>query len=182
MSTEIHPAVTASSPSNAAPTAGAAAPAPPRSSPVSWLFRIVLPAVLAAGAAYGGTRGASALTPSPSSPSNGHGEASAKADGRPPGPTVAFEPFLVTVFDANKKSHPMKVSIAVEFDAHTKEELKSFTPRIRDGVLAHLRTLTHEQVTDPGQAEKLRTELLERCKAAGAVTAERVLVTDFVVQ
>ncbi len=76
----------------------------------------------------------------------------------------------------------MKMSIAVEFDAHTKEELKNFVPRIRDAILGYLRTLTHEQATDPAQVEKLRHELTALCKGAGAATAERIPVTDFVVQ
>ncbi|MBX3264982.1 MAG: flagellar basal body-associated FliL family protein, partial [Labilithrix sp.] len=81
-----------------------------------------------------------------------------------------------------KKPHPMKMSIAVEFAANTTEDLKSFVPRIRDAVLTYLRTVTHEQVTDPGHVEKMRADLLERCRAAGAGSAERILVTDFVVQ
>ena len=68
------------------------------------------------------------------------------------------------------------------FDGDDKDAVKTFVPRIRDGVLAQLRTLSYEQATDPAHAEKLRTELLERCKHAGAENAERILVTDLVVQ
>src|SRR5206468_3672366 len=97
---------------------------------------------------------------------------------KPPGPTVGLEPFLVTIADANHKNHPMKVSLAVEFDGKTKEEtLKAFTPRIRDAILSHLRTLSYEDVSDSHHTDKLRMELLERCKTAGIGSAERILVT-----
>lgn len=171
MSTETKPAT---------PAAEATPAAPKKPSAIGGLLKILIPAALAAGAAYGGTRAASAhnttvIVNQATAPE--HHE-----EGKPPGPTLPLEPFLVTLFDANHKAHPMKMSIAVEFDAHTKEDLKNFVPRIRDGVIAYLRTLSHEQVTDPAHAEKMRADLLERCKSAGAGTAERVLVTDFVVQ
>jgi hypothetical protein len=44
------------------------------------------------------------------------------------------------------------------------------------------RTLPLEQATDPAHVEKLRTELVERARRVGAVNAERILVTDFVIQ
>ena len=140
---------------------------------------MLVPAILAAGAAYGETRAASAHGPAAqaSQPASHH-----LAPSRPPGPTLPLEPFLVTLFDGARKTHPMKMSIAVEFDAQTKEDLKTFVPRIRDAVLAYLRTLSHEYVTDPANLEKIRSEIVERCRATGAVTAEKVLVTDFVVQ
>jgi flagellar FliL protein len=143
------------------------------------LLRILIPALVAAGAAYGGTRAAGARTAQVVVAQEAPHHATAS---RPPGPTLPLDPFLVTLFDANKKPHPMKMSVAVEFDAHTKEDLKTFVPRIRDVVLAYLRTLSHEQVTDPTHVEKMRTDLIERCRAAGASSAERILVTDFVVQ
>jgi flagellar basal body-associated protein FliL len=144
------------------------------------LLRTLLPALLAAGAAYGGTR--IALARGPMAGAHGSSEHEPpKVDVKPPGLTVSLEPFLVTVFDANRKAHAMKMTLAVEFDAHAKDEPKTFIPRIRDAILAHLRTLSHEQVTDPTQVEKLRTELVAKCKAVGA-GAEHVLVTDFVVQ
>ena len=34
---------------------------------------------------------------------------------KPPGPTLDLDPFLLTVTDGNKKGHPMKVTIAIEF-------------------------------------------------------------------
>jgi flagellar basal body-associated protein FliL len=158
---------------------------------VGGLLKILLPALLAAGAAYGGTRFAAAKTPAAQAGEHhgggdAHGESSAgrRYIPKPPGPTLPLDPFLVTLFDASRKSHAMKMSLAIEFDAHsqTHDDPKNLVPRIRDAVLAHLRTLSHEQVTDSGQLEKIRADLLEKIRQAGAIEAEKVLVTDFVVQ
>jgi len=76
----------------------------------------------------------------------------------------------------------MKVTLAVEFDASTKEEaLKAFIPRIRDASLAYMRGLTYEQAVDP-KTEQMRVDFLNRIHAAGAATASQVLITDLVVQ
>lgn len=161
-------------------TARSAADGAPPSKPSRFILRTLVPAALAAAAAYGGTRVAAAARGS-----EVHTQESApRAAGpsRPPGPTLSLDPFLVTVFDEGKKPHPMKVSIAVEFEAQTKDDLKMFVPRIRDAVLTYLRTLSHEQVADPAHMEKMRDEIVGRCRAAGATTAEKILVTDFVVQ
>ncbi len=168
---------TETKPTTPAPDAPAGVPMKP--SPIGGLFRILVAALLAAGAAYGGTRAAAARTPHAAAPEHSAEHAPAS---KPPGPTLPLDPFLMTLFDANKKPHPMKMSIAVEFAANTTDDLKTFVPRIRDAVLMYLRTVTHEQVTDPAHVEKMRAELLERCRAAGAASAERILVTDFVVQ
>lgn len=162
----------------AKPAIAAAPSEPTKPSAIGGLLRILVPALLAAGAAYGGTRAATARAAGPA-PQEAASHAPAQ---QPPGPTLPLDPFLVTLFDVGKKPHPMKMSIAVEFDAHTKEDLKTFVPRIRDAVLAYLRMLSHEQVTDPAYVEKMRGDLIERCKAAGATGAEKILVTDFVVQ
>lgn len=163
------------------PAAGSVAK---KASPIVTILTIVLTAVFAAGASYagslkagkGGGGGGGDHHGAEDAHGGGHGAA------KPPGPTLPLDPFLVTLFDAKGRNHPMKLSIAVEFDAHTKEDLKTFTPRIRDAVITHLRAVPFEQVADHAHIEKLRTELIEKCKAAGATTAERVLVTDFVVQ
>jgi flagellar basal body-associated protein FliL len=77
----------------------------------------------------------------------------------------------------------MKLTLAVEFDSTTKEEaIKAFTPRIRDAILAHMRTLVFEDAIDSEKTDKLRNDLLERCHSAGARTAERILITDLVAQ
>jgi len=164
--------------------AAAAAAAPKKPSAIGGILKLVIPAIFAAGAAYGGTHFAAAKAP-PAGGGHGGGDEHAPKvvhHAKPPGPTLPLEPFLVTLFDANKKSHPMKMTIAIEFDPTTHEDIKTFGPRIRDVVLTFLRNMTHEQATDPGYIEKLRTELIEKCQKAGAVTAERILVTDFVVQ
>jgi flagellar basal body-associated protein FliL len=135
---------------------------------------IVLPALLAAGAAFGGAKLASAHAAAPAAEHVEHA--------KPPGPTVPLDPFLVTVADGNGKTHPMKVTIAIEFESTAKEEqIKAFAPRIRDATLTYLRKLTYDRATD-SDTEKLRAELLERVQKSGAESAERILITDFVVQ
>jgi flagellar basal body-associated protein FliL len=136
---------------------------------------MVLPSVFAAAAAFGGAKVA-----------GGHVQAAPAAshveEAKPPGPTLALEPFVVTIPDANKKVHPMKVTVAIEFDAKAKEEeLKSLTPRIRDASLGYFRTLTYEEVIEPTASDKMRPEVLEKLRTAGT-GAERVLITDLVVQ
>lgn len=141
------------------------------------LLGMLLPAVLAAAAAFGGAKVAGAQHASPPSE---HPQAA-----KPPGPTLALEPFLLSVADGNKKAHPMKVTIAIEFESgkdEKEEGMKALTPRIRDTTLAYLRTQSYEAVIDPGGGDKMRAELLERLRSSGAPTAEHVLITDLVLQ
>jgi flagellar basal body-associated protein FliL len=141
------------------------------------LIAMVLPAVFAAAAAFGGAKVAGAHH-APAAASAEHAEAP-----KPPGPTLALEPFLLAVADTNRKAHPMKVTIAIEFDALEKEEaLKGLTPRIRDAALGYLRTLSYEAAIDPAGGDKLRSELLERVRTSGTPSAEHVLITDLVIQ
>lgn len=151
---------------------------PAKKGMVGAILGIVLPAVLAAGGSFGAVKMANKQHAEPA-----HAPPPPRWEPRPPGPTIALEPFLVTVTDEAKKAHPMKLTIAVEFEATVKEEtLKAFTPRIRDAVLVYVRSLSYEEVADAHRGEKIREEVLERCRKAGAVAAERVLVTDMVVQ
>jgi flagellar basal body-associated protein FliL len=145
---------------------------------VAMILGIVLPAILAAGASFGGARVATGHQPAP------HVEAPVHVEAKPPGPTVALDPFLVSVPDAKGKGHPMKLSVAVEFGGivHDEAALKAFVPRIRDAILAHMRTLTYEEALESAHSDALREDLLERCKKAGAAGAERILITDLVSQ
>lgn len=182
------------------PAAGAAktdkpddAAKPKKKGAIFQVVALLLPALLAAGAAYGASRvtmGKAAAAHG----GNGH-EAEGdhkehdkekekpKYDPRPPGPTVALEPFLLTLPAADKKPHAMRLTLAVEFDSHTKEDaIKAFTPRIRDAVLTYLRSMSYEEMADRDKQEKVRKEILERIHASGALSAERILVTDLVLQ
>ena len=153
----------------------AGAAAPKGGGLIGKLMGIVLPALVAGAASFGGTRVAGAQHAPPAADA---GEAA-----KPPGPTLALEPFVFTVADSNKKAHPMKVALAVEFDSAAKEEsLKSLVPRVRDATLSYQRTVTSEQAQDAASTEKARSELLAAIKASGAPGAQRVLVTDLVVQ
>jgi hypothetical protein len=49
-------------------------------------------------------------------------------------------------------------------------------------VLGYLRQITFERATTDALDEAARTELLERMRKAGVDSAEKVLVTDLVVQ
>lgn len=155
-----------------------AAPAPaPKGSKGGAILAIVLPAMFSGGAAFGGARVASGIVhtktvyvETPAAP-------------KPPGPTLALEPFLVTLAEANGKAHAMKVVLAIEFSSTTKEDiLKPLMPRVRDASLTYLRTLTYDTAADRSKVDAVRNDLLESIKKSGATTAERVLITDFVLQ
>jgi flagellar basal body-associated protein FliL len=161
------------------------ASAPPAAKPkgggaVAMILGMILPAILAGVGSFGAVRVAAAHPP----PGHGeHGEASAHPEAKPPGATVALDPFLVSITDAKQRAHPMKLSVAVEFGPLVKEDsLKPFVPRIRDAILSHMRTLAFEDAVDAQHSDKLRDDLLEACKKAGAIGAERVLITDLVSQ
>jgi flagellar basal body-associated protein FliL len=141
------------------------------------ILGILLPAVIAGAASFGGAKFASGHQ-APVAP------AASNVEAKPPGPTLPLEPFLLTVPDGAKKAHAMKVTIAVEFDASAKGEegFKTLVPRIRDSALSYLRTLTYEEVLDPAVSDKMRADILERAQSSGAPGAQRVLITDFVVQ
>jgi flagellar basal body-associated protein FliL len=148
---------------------------------VGMIVGILIPGLLAAGGSFGGARFAEQHGGAVAKPA--HVEPSLPTEHHPPGPTIALEPFLVAVQDTAKHSHPMKLTVAVEFESTAKEEaLKPFIPRIRDAILAHMRSLTYEDAVDQDHAAKLRNDILERIKKAGASSAERILITDLVSQ
>lgn len=139
---------------------------------------VILPALFAGGAAFGGAKIAVARM----AHAAGH-EHAEPAHVEPPGPTLTLEPFILVKTDGQQHNHPMRVAIAVEFNAATPQEsLASFVPRIRDAALGYLREMTLEDATNGDHVEQLRTELLAKFREAGAGTAQRVLVTDMVVQ
>jgi flagellar basal body-associated protein FliL len=139
------------------------------------IMNIVLPAMLAAGGAFGGAKIAAAHQAAPPT-------AEVKVE-KAPGPTIALAPFLVMTEDEAHKTHPVKLTLAVEFDSKAKEEeTKELQPRIRDAVLTYLRGASFDDLTDPKKAEKTRGEILDKIKSSGAADAERILITDFVVQ
>jgi flagellar basal body-associated protein FliL len=167
-------------PKDGAAAAAAAAPAAKKGGgAVAMILGLLLPPILAAAGSFGGARVAGGHQPAAP-----HVEAPAHVEAKPPGPTVALDPFLVSVPDAKGKGHPMKLSVAVEFGGivHDEAALKAFVPRIRDAILAHMRTLSYEEALESAHSETLREDLLERCKKAGAVGAERILITDLVSQ
>lgn len=160
-----------------APNQPAAAPKAP-SRPLGALG-LVLPALLAAGGGFGGVKLAGKAAHA--APAESAAAADHHREGLPPGPTVALEPFLVTVGDGSRKPRPMRMTIAIELRPGSKEdETKPFIPRIRDTTLTYLRSLTYEEVSDPAKVEAARDELLTKLRRIGLVAADRVLITDLV--
>lgn len=146
-------------------------------SPLAAILGLVLPALLAGGAAFGGARLAAGGAHAPKT-------VFVEKSAGPPGPTLTLEPFIFTVSDSTHKTHAVKVSIAVEFKAvkGKEEDFKNLIPRVRDAALTYFRTITYEAATTQGLDEKGREELLARIRQNGGGEAEKVLVTDFVVQ
>lgn len=141
----------------------------------------VITALIAGGAAFGGARIAAGRS------GGHHAPAPAAADHGPrvgpPGYTLALEPFLVMAADTNRRTHAMRVVLAIEFDQTVREEgARVFVSRIRDASLTYLRTVNYEAASDPERMEQLRLALLERVRSTGATGVTRVLVTDLVVQ
>lgn len=140
------------------------------------MVSVMLSTVVAAGAAVGGTYFGT------------HHGASHAAEAPPPPPqlpgyTLALAPFMVITRDAERRNHPMRVVLNIEFTEATTEA--SVTPlllRIRDTVLTQLRELSYESASDPAQMATLRTSLATHITEAGVRGVARVLVTDFVVQ
>jgi len=141
---------------------------------ITLVLTLLVPAIAAGAASFGGAKMAAKQPP----PVTTHVVVPVK----PPGTTVALDPFLVAIVDANKKPHAMKISLAVEFDPTAKEDPKAFIPRIRDTTLVYFRAFSFEDTGDVGRMDRARTDLLERYRAVGALAVERVLVTDLVVQ
>jgi flagellar basal body-associated protein FliL len=143
------------------------------------MLGILMPALVAGAAAFGGVRIAGA-NHAPAAIASEH---VAPPPTKPPGPTLSLDPFLLAVPDVNKKTHPMKVTLAIEFDSAEKDEgLKSLVPRVRDSTLGYLRSISYEDALDASASDKIRNEVLERVRGCGASKAEHVLITDLVVQ
>ena len=79
------------------------------------IIGILVPALASAGAAFG------AVKITNKGPQKEHiVEVVVHKEMKPTGPTLNLEPFLVNVPDEKKKAHPFKLTIAVEFEDHTK--------------------------------------------------------------
>jgi flagellar basal body-associated protein FliL len=165
------------------PVVAPAAPAAPakKGGAIGMILGMILPALLAAGAAFGAAKVAGKGGPAHAAPEEEPAHHALVP--KPPGPTVPLDPFLVSVIDGAKKAHPLKLSVAIEFGSTDKEDLlKPFMPRIRDTILTYVRSLSYEEAVDAQHSTKLREDLLERCHKVGALTAEKVLITDLVSQ
>ncbi len=150
----------------------------PKRSVIGAMVSMVLPALVAGAASFGGaTVGTARAEPAEPPPP------AASEESAVPGPTVRMTPFVLTVTDESGQPHAMKISIALELTPDAQEEdFSLFVPRVRDAVLSLLRSSSFETISDSQSQEKLRSDLLDRIHALGATAAERVLFTDFVIQ
>lgn len=78
----------------------------------------------------------------------------------------------------------IKVVLVIEHPKDFKsEEFKRFVPFARESAISYLRTRGFEQLADPKNFEALRKQLAsEIIDAVGKKHAQRVLITDYVVQ
>lgn len=140
---------------------------------------LVLTVLLAGAASFGGAKLGSAAHP----PAPVHAAPAHAPTATPPGPTIALEPFIVTMQEPQGPAHVLKLTIAVELKLGKKEEdFKPFVPRVRDATLTYLRSLSYEEAQSGERFEHLRADLLERIQKLGVNVAEQVLITDFVTQ
>jgi flagellar basal body-associated protein FliL len=157
------------------PATAVAAAAAPKSGggKMGAIIGIVLSAAISGGAAFGGVKLASKASTPPVE----------VVKATPPGPTVMLDPFIANVADKEGKTHAVKLTIAIELERDAKdEEFKIFIPRARDAVLSYIRTVTYEELGSKEGVDGIRAEILERLHAAGAMPAQRVLVTDLISQ
>lgn len=161
------------------PEAAAPKDAPAPAKGPNPILTMALVAVVAGGASFGGVKLGSAAK-------HGGGHEAAAPSVRvmkAPGPTIPLEPFILSINDAQGRSHAMKVTIAIELEAGGKEEpAKVFIPRVRDATLAYLRALTFDEAIQPARMEKARGDLLDKYLIVGLPGAERILITDLVLQ
>ncbi len=101
-----------------------------------------------------------------------------------PGPTVALKAFVWNVTNTKTgKQHAVKMSISIELTKKaTPEQFETFQPRVRDAILAYLRTLTYAEARNPKTKDQITEDLLDKIHKLGATIAARVLVGDFVMQ
>lgn len=136
---------------------------------------IILPALLAGAASFGGAMLGSGSNETAAAEEEGLSEA--------PGPTVRLQPFVLTLVDANDEPHAMKVTVAIELTKDAVEEdFENFVPRIRDATISMLRSLRFEDASSGDTQAQLRDRLLERVHELGAKQAQAIWVTDFVMQ
>ncbi len=145
------------------------------------LVGLVLPAVLAGLAAFGGAK----LGGGGGGAAAGHGaEATGHDEKKMPGFTVELKAFVLMVTDeVTKENKPLKLSLAIELEKLAKkEEFEPFVPRVRDTVNEYIRSLSYQEIMNPRTKERMTEDLLERIHKLGGESAKRVLVQEMVTQ
>jgi flagellar basal body-associated protein FliL len=144
----------------------------------SFVIGVVIPAVVAAAAAFGGAFAAKAAQPDPAEIKKQEEEAA-----KMPGPTVQLKAFVFNAFDAEKASHAVKLTLAVELSSKADPDLfNRYRPRLRDAALEYLRNVTFEEIRDNRKTTRFTRDLLAKFHASGATQVTRVLMQDLVAQ
>ncbi|MSP25126.1 MAG: flagellar basal body-associated FliL family protein [Myxococcales bacterium] len=162
----------------AASQAESAAAAKGGSGLVGKLLGMLLPAVFAGAAGFGG---AFLGAPKQVSPEDAQHKLDAT---KLPGATVDLKPFVLNVIDEKSSdAHHAKVTIAIELAKNIPvEQFNNFVPRVRDACLTYFRNLSFQEIKNPRTATKISEDLLLRIHQLGAEFAVRVLVHEIVVQ
>lgn len=97
---------------------------------------------------------------------------------------VEFPALVVDLRDEDGRVRHLKVGLIAELpETVTVDDFKLVMPRGREASLSYFRSLTFEEVSDPKQYEKIKTELSKRVtEAVGAERVHRILLVDFVSQ
>jgi len=144
----------------------------------SFVTSVLIPALVAAGASFGGAFMAKANQPDPAEIKKQQ-----EADAKVPGPTVHLKAFVFNAFDKEGESHAVKLTLAVELSSKANAELfDRYKPRLRDAALEYLRNITFEEVRDQRKALRFTQDLLAKFHTAGAKDVTRVLMQDLIAQ
>jgi flagellar basal body-associated protein FliL len=144
----------------------------------SFVTSILVPALVAAAASFGGAFMAKANQPDPAEIKKQQ-----EADAKVPGPTVHLKAFVFNAFDKEGEPHAVKLTLAIELSNKANVEVfDRYKPRLRDAALEYLRNITFEEVKDQRKALRFTQDLRAKFHTAGAKDVTRVLMQDLIAQ
>ena len=121
----------------------------------SFLMSSLLPALLAAGAAFGGTYFG---MPAPVSEED---KKPIVDDGTVPGPTLELAEFIFNSIDENKDKRAVKMTVSIELKPGTDLEMaRRFVPRTRDAMVDYFRDLLFDKLMDNKHKAQMTKDLL----------------------
>lgn len=95
---------------------------------------------------------------------------------------VHLDPFIVNLFDEQGIRY-LKLSLDVEFEGCTEEEVDKSVPKVRDSLIILLSSKKYDEIGSIEGKIRLREEILYRLnRIMGEGKAKDVYFTDFVVQ